>query len=333
MRHIRKNYATAYLPGIGDVKFHNSRDLSLIQNLRTCTVKRSGGNWYISLLVEIPGVVPESKPLDQCKSVVGIDVGVNVLAALSDGSFALNTRYATNQKTARRLAMRQRAIHRKQSGSKKKKKAIQRLAKMQYKIAEKRIGRNWQVATKIIKTADAVAREDLNVKNMVKRAKPKHDGKGGYLKNGASAKSGLNKVILDCGWSDLFNKVAWLGLKAGKPVIAVNPRHTSLECPKCGHIHQDNREGEKFLCVVCGFTQHADTKASRTIAKRVGLDFPKNLKSLPGEAGKVTPTKLSVPHTAESGNHAYGQFVQLSLLDTSEFSADNRISGRYGKTS
>ena len=34
LRHIRKNYATAYLPGVGDVKFHNSRDLTDIQDLQ-----------------------------------------------------------------------------------------------------------------------------------------------------------------------------------------------------------------------------------------------------------------------------------------------------------
>ncbi len=119
LRDIRKNYATAYLPGIGNVKFHNSRDLSrhvmfvsfprqltfvrfppkraapkaaaLIQDLRSCTVKREGGNWYISMLVDIPTILPELKPLDECgtfageaspaklpcKSVVGIDVGIN----------------------------------------------------------------------------------------------------------------------------------------------------------------------------------------------------------------------------------------------------------------
>lgn len=283
----RDSYATVYLPGIGNIKIFNSRDLSLIKEIRTCTIKRNADIWYISILVEIPGEIPELKA--EIKSVVGIDVGVNKLVALSDGSFIENIRPTTNTRTARRLAIRQRAASRKVNGSKNKAKAYQKLAKTQHKLTQKRDGYNWQAASKIVKTADAVGREDLNIKNMVKRAKPKHDGKGGYLKNKASAKTGLNKVILDCGWGDLFNKIAWLAAKSGKPVVAVDPKHSSQVCPECGHIDKKNRSGEKFICTNCGYAEHADTKAAREIVKRVGLVFPKKVKkTLPPDWGKVT---------------------------------------------
>jgi putative transposase len=292
---IKDTYAIVYLPGIGNVKMHNSRDLSLIKEVRTCTVKRSGGYWFISMLVDVPGDLPEQKPMAEVKSVVGIDVGVNKLVALSDGSFVENIRPTTNSRTARRLAIRQRAASRKRKGSKNKTKAYNKLARMQHKLTQRRDGYNWQAAFQIVNTADAVGREDLNIKNMVKRAKPKHDGKGAYAKNGRLAKSGLNKVILDCAWGDLFSKIAWLAAKSGKPVIAVNPKHSSIACPECGHIDKKNRSGEKFICTNCGYTEHADSKASREIAKRVGLVFPKNQKTLPADCGKVTPVKVSVP--------------------------------------
>ncbi|MFB2981604.1 zinc ribbon domain-containing protein [Microseira sp. BLCC-F43] len=176
---------------------------------------------------------------------------------------------------------------------------------------------------------------------MVKRAQPKHNGKGGYKKNGAKAKTGLNKVILDCGWNDLFNKIAWLALKAGKSVIRVNPKHSSQECPKCHHIDKSNRDGEKFLCVKCGYTDHADTKASRTVGKRVGLVFPQKIrKTLPRDSRKVTPVKpasqeASTVSRVESRNHASEQLgIQLSLFDTTEYTtADSRVSKRYGRNS
>jgi len=78
-------------------------------------------------------------------------------------------------------------------------KAVKKLAKQQHKLAQRRDGYEWQVALTVVDTGDAVAREDLNIKNMVKRAKPKRDGKGGYKRNGGSRKTGLNKVILDAG--------------------------------------------------------------------------------------------------------------------------------------
>ena len=306
LSNIKKNYATAYLPGIGNVKFHNSRDLSAIEDLRTCTIKRDGGCWYISMLVIIAGTLPDIKPLDKCQSIVGIDVGINKLVALSDGSFAENKRPETNTRTARRLSMRQRAISRKQKGSKNKLKAIKKLAKQKHKIAQYRDGYSWQVANTIVNTAEAIAREDLRIKNMLKRAKPKHDGKGGYKRNGASRKTGLNKVIQDAGWGDIFNKIAWLAVKAGKPVVEVPPKYTSQECPKCGHVDKKNREGEKFLCRECGYTEHADTKASRTIVRRVGLVFPKNKKTLPTDCGKVTLNRYQ-SLGVEVKNHALGE--------------------------
>jgi len=329
---IRKNYAICSLPGIGDVKFHNSRDLSLIQDLRTCTIKRAGGKWYISMLVVIDAEYPAEKNLNDCKSVVGIDVGINKLVALSDGSFVENIRSSTNKRTARRLEIRQRRVSRKQANSTNKIKASKRLASQFCKIAQRRDGYNWQAASKVVKTADAIVREDLNIKNMVKRAKPRHDGKGGYARNNASQKTGLNKVILDASWGDIFDKVEHLAAKAGKPVIAVNPKNTSRECPKCKHIDKANRDGEKFVCKECGYAEHADTKASRTIAKKIGLVFPTKIKkTLPADSGKVTPRKRTTVGVV-SRNQAYERCAtQLPLFDVTEYhSPDKRNRRRYG---
>jgi transposase len=37
-------------------------------------------------------------------------------------------------------------------------------------------------------------------------------------------------------------------LKAGKPVLSVNPKFTSQECSACHHVSKSNRDGEKFVC-------------------------------------------------------------------------------------
>jgi putative transposase len=334
---IKDNYGIIYHPGIGNVKFHNSRDLSQIADIRTCTIKRKESYWFISILVEIPGELPQIKLFEEIKSVVGIDVGVNKLVAFSDGSFAENIRPTTNKRTARRLKMRQRSVSRKVKGSKNKKKSIERLSRTQHKLEQRRDGYTWQVASKTVKKSDAVAREDLKIKNMVKRAKPKHDGKGSYLKNGASRKTGLNKVILDCGWGDLFNKIAWIAAKSGKPVILVNPKYSSTECPACGHTDKSNRDGEKFLCSECGYTSHADTKASRVLVSRTGLVFPKNQKSpktLRADSAKVTPNRHQSV-LVEVRNHAYDQIgVQLTLFDLEPYqSGDSRKTKKYCRTS
>ncbi len=81
------NCGVAYLPGIGNVKFHNSRDLRIVAETRNCTVKRWGKFYYISILVNLSESLPEEKVPS---SVVGIDVGINQLIAISGGSFIEN---------------------------------------------------------------------------------------------------------------------------------------------------------------------------------------------------------------------------------------------------
>jgi len=87
---------------------------------------------------------PSVKPLEECKSIVGIDVGINKLVALSDDSFQENKRTTTNARTARRLAMRQRAISRKRKGSKNRIKAVKKLALQKHTLAQYRDGYGWQ---------------------------------------------------------------------------------------------------------------------------------------------------------------------------------------------
>ena len=55
------------------------------------------------------------------------------------------------------------------------------------------------------------------------------------------AKSGLNKSILDQGWSMMVNmlkhKQAWKGVL----LLKINPQYTSRTCNKCGHVAKENR--------------------------------------------------------------------------------------------
>lgn len=48
----------------------------------------------------------------------------------------------------------------------------------------------------------------------------------------------------------------------------VPARNTSRTCPNCGHVDKENRKGEEFKCVKCGFTGHADHVAAINIYNR-----------------------------------------------------------------
>lgn len=62
----------------------------------------------------------------------------------------------------------------------------------------------WKQAKKIASTADVIAFEELNIKGMKARCKPKFDeATGRYLKNRQTAKAALNKAICDASWYSL----------------------------------------------------------------------------------------------------------------------------------
>jgi putative transposase len=111
--------------------------------------------------------------------------------------------------------------------------------------------------------------EALKVKNMTKKAKPKQDEQGKYIRNGAAAKSGLNKSILASTWGQTKTYLQYKARRQGKLVIEVSPFYSSQECAACGHIHQDNRVSQaEFVCLSCGNTDHADHNAAKVIAMR-----------------------------------------------------------------
>ncbi|AOU97716.1 transposase [Acidihalobacter yilgarnensis] len=111
--------------------------------------------------------------------------------------------------------------------------------------------------------------EALKVTNMTRRAKPKQDERGRWIKNGASAKSGLNKSILASTWGQTKIYLQYKARRQGKLVIEVPPFYSSQECAACGHVHPDNRISQsEFVCQRCGNTDHADHNAANVIALR-----------------------------------------------------------------
>ncbi len=283
-------YSHVYLPGIGTMRYLDNQGWSIPSDaeIRTVTAKKLADGWYISVLLNTADSLPEVTDIESVESAVGIDLGINRLVALSDGSFIENPRHATNKSIRRRLRIRQRRVSRKVKGSMNRKKAGIEIAKLHKKIADKRNDTNWKAANKVVATADAVIREDLNIKGMKSRCRPNRVS-GRFMPNGQSAKRGLNRSISDASWGDLTQKIEWVAAKSGKPVLAVNPKYTSQECSNCGHISKDNRDGEKFICQECGHIDHADTQASRTILKRAKLKFVStDVNSLRRDSTKVT---------------------------------------------
>jgi putative transposase len=108
----KRCYSHVYLPGIGDMRYLDSRVIPVDADIRTVTVMREADGWYMSVLLVLADELPNVED-STIQSSVGIDVGINKLASLSDGSFIENPKFSTSKKTRRQLRIRQRRVNRK----------------------------------------------------------------------------------------------------------------------------------------------------------------------------------------------------------------------------
>jgi putative transposase len=115
--------------------------------------------------------------------------------------------------------------------------------------------------------------EDLNLKGLIKRNKPKQDEQGNYLPNHQSQKAGMNKSFCDAGVGQFLDILSDKAENAGKKVIRVNPNYTSQICCYC-NAHVPKTLSDRIHTCDCGLEIDRDWNASLNI-KRVGLDvFP-----------------------------------------------------------
>jgi len=300
-----------YLPKLGWMRFYNSRQIPNGFTIKACTVRKRQDGWHISLRIEDKSV-PEYRvrPLEQVTKVIGCDLGITKLVHLSDGYQIKNPKISTAKKTKRILKVRQRRVSRKAKGSKKRQKAIKKVGRFHQKISNKHQSHQWKVANKIVsRNIDAIALEDLNISGMMRRCKVKTDEKTGrFLKNGQSRKKGLNRAISDAGWGDLILKIEYLAAKQGKVVIKVSPKYSSTECRSCGYIDKSNRDGEKFICVECGYHEHADIGAAKTIRDRA-------LEIVRGDSAKLGVCHLNAQKISSRSKSKRDEFGNLSNKD------------------
>ncbi len=244
-----------HLSKIGTVNVHLHRDLE--GSIKTLTIKRGGDHWYAVFTCEVVDI-----PLPVSSQEVGIDLGVTHFAALSDDTFIEHPRYF--RRTEKKLAKAQQALARKKKGSHRRAKAVRRVAMCHRKIRNQRKDFQHKASRKLVNQYQMIVLEDLQVKNLTKAPAPKQDEQGNYLPNGASAKAGLTKSILDAGWATFTEMIHFKAASAGRTVLLVNPFMTSQRCSGCGTIVKKDLS-ERWHSCACGTELDRDTNAAINI--------------------------------------------------------------------
>ncbi|WP_263579224.1 transposase [Streptomyces sp. PSKA30] len=243
---------------------------------QTISVKREGRRWYVILACdEVP-----AEPLPATGSIVGIDMGTVHFFTDSGGVHVENPKFL--DKMADELTAAQQHLSpfpkRTKRRTKKHRAAARKVAKLHAKIWRQRLDHHHKQALALVREHDVIGHEKLNTAGMTKAPAPKPDpaGAGAFLPNGAAAKAGLNRSILDAGWGQFLGILANKAESAGRRVIPVDARNTSRTCPLaaggCGHVAKENRVTQaKFECVKCGFVENADRVGALNVLHRAGL--------------------------------------------------------------
>lgn len=252
----KPEHGQIYLQGIGTVKVSAHRPAEGV--VKTIQIKREGRRWFLVLACDN---VP-ARPLPASGASTGLDMGVSVFAATSDGELIANPRHG--RMGAAELARAQQVLARKKPGSANRQAAKAVVANRHRKIANQRRDLHHKIARRLVTDYDTIAIEDLKVSNMARSASGTVETPGVSV----AQKSGLNHAILDAGWAQFRSILANKAEEAGRRVITVNPRHTSQMHYLCGR--RGDRDGLRFWCPHCGIAEHADINAARNIL-RAGL--------------------------------------------------------------
>lgn len=229
-------------PKLGNVRVNVHRLLD--GKPMSCTIKREGTQWYACIQCELP----KTKPTENT-SIVGLDRGIVLLVADSDGATVSNPEFL--KKSIVQLRRVQRKASRKVKGSANQRKAYQRVAKCHRRVTRQRNHYLHQISKHYAKNHGVIGVEKLQIDNMVKIGR------------------GLARSILDAGWGKLVSQMKYKAEWAGGKVVEVPAAYSSQECSSCGCVDSASRATQAlYSCTSCGHTENADLNAAKVIKKR-----------------------------------------------------------------
>ncbi|MEV6867898.1 transposase [Streptosporangium subroseum] len=296
---LNRRWGAVNLPKVGRVRFRWTKDLPGVTKggpagrITGARLVKQAHGWHIVFRTEPQVSAPASHPGPP----VGIDRGINVALALSDGTMREHCDGLTagEKEHLRRLekksARQRRTRTPGQPTSKRLRRTYDQIAKA--RATAKRRAFDWQhqTTTELATTFGVIKVEDLRITNMLRSAKGTAEAPG---KNVAQ-KSGLNRSISEQAWGRTVTLLEYKSADRGGQVVKVPAPGTSQTCHRCGHRDPASRNGTVFACVnpVCGWGGHADTNAAININNADGIAVPGR-----GDLGVTRSVKRQPPRAA-----------------------------------
>jgi len=232
------------LSKIGNIRIKMHRLID--GKIKTCTLRQTAsGDWDISFSCEV-----DVEPLPPRQEAIGIDVGLEHFATLSNGHEISNPRFFKRGEKA--LAKAQRKLASLKKGTKERRKQGKVVAKIHERIGNQRKDFCHKESKKIIDHYQFICVEDLNIKKMVE---------GSYLA----------KSITDASWNQFRQFLTYKAAEAGRKLGLVNPAYTTQDCYQCGHREEKKLSERMHCCSQCGYKASRDHNSAQNILA-LGLD-------------------------------------------------------------
>jgi putative transposase len=205
---------------------------------KSFTISRTADRWYISWKIEV-------EPTNEQKSVpvVGVDLGVKVLATLSTGEVFEGAK--SYRRSEQKLSRLQFLCRHKQRGSANWKKAQHKIARLHQKIANIRKDPLHKLTSYLAKNHGKIGIEDLNVSGML-------------------ANHQLASSIADMSFFEFRRQLAYKCERYGSELVIVDRWFPSSKtCSNCG-IKKETLSlmTRVFHCECCGLEIDRDLNAS-----------------------------------------------------------------------
>lgn len=203
------------------------------------------GVFYLACVCDIE----EPTKLD-VDTFLGIDLGIVNIAVDSDGKTYNGSAIEDNR---RKFQHRRHNLQR--NGSRAAKRKLKTIAGKQARF---QFATNHIISKDIVQTAKRTSR-GIALENL------KH------IRERVTARRSQRSRLSNWGFSQLGLFLAYKATLAGVPVVKIDPRNTSRQCPNpvCGHIEKKNRKSrDLFCCRSCGYSGPADYIAALNIASR-----------------------------------------------------------------
>lgn len=277
-RHARQSYRTnggkvldrnhIALPKLGTVRAKVSRPLQGRFISVTVSLDAAGRYFATFLCIDVP-----SKDAPATDREVGIDLGVETLATLSDGTKIENPRHL--KKYERKLAREQRRLSRRKGARKGEKqsrrylKQRKRVARIHANIADARTDALHKVTTMLADENQVLCMEDLNAKGMVRN----HH---------------LAKAVTDASFGEFARLLEYKCDERGRSLVKIGRFYPSSKtCSACGHrLDALPLSVRSWDCPACGAHHDRDVNAARNILTE-GKRILSNTQGTAGHAGTV----------------------------------------------